>query len=88
LLDADAKPAVPAVDDADDVDTSMVLADDGLQPGERSIRVSVSANSARPDVMSCSGGCAHLSDEIDLIRNNTKLAARLLPQQPATDAVD
>ena len=90
LLDADAKPAVPAVDDADDVDTSMVLADDGLQPGERSIRSErqrEEQRKARRDVVLREA--AHiLSDEIDLIRNNTKLAARLLPQQPATDAVD
>ncbi len=90
LLDADAKPAIAAVGDSDDVDTSMVLADDGLQPGERSIRSErqrEEQRKARRDVVLREA--AHiLSDEIDLIRNNTKLAARLAPQQSATDTVD
>jgi carboxyl-terminal processing protease len=83
--DADTKPNAvaksPANKDASSSDDSRQ--DDGLQADERSLQAELAQEKKRKDEKDVVlNEAAHiLSDEVDLIRNDTKIAARVLPHQ-------
>jgi len=75
---------VSTEDDSDPVATAAIE-DDGLQADERSISKDLAREEkrkAKPDIV-LNEVAQILSDEIDLIRNDTKLAARVLPHDAA-----
>ncbi len=74
-------PADKKADAASAKDEAALMQDDGLQPDERSLRSDLAREKKakdKPDIVL--DEAAHiLSDEIDLIRKDDKLAARVLP---------
>ena len=80
----------PPMDGTQDVVAAapvVTLEDDGLQPDERSIAKDLAREEkrkARPDIV-LNEAAQVLSDEIDLIRSDTKLAARILPHESAAN---
>ena len=85
----DSAPAVVTVENAnDDAAPVSAIEDDGLQPDERSISKDLAREEkrkAKRDIV-LNEAAQILSDEIDLIRNDTKLAARVLPHEAAATA--
>ncbi|MEP6484085.1 MAG: carboxy terminal-processing peptidase [Rudaea sp.] len=83
-------PAVAKAPDKDQKASEDVRSDDGLQADERSLQAELAQEKKRKnekDVVLTEA--AHiLSDEVDLIHNDTKLAARVLPRQALHAAVD
>ena len=75
--------------DKDPVSGDDVHQDDGLQADERSLQAELAQEKKRKDEKDVVlNEAAHiLSDEVDLIRNDTKIAARVLPHQ-ALHAID
>jgi carboxyl-terminal processing protease len=93
LKDTGKPPAVAAAAlegaaaDGDEPSAHLTLEDDGLQPDERSIAKDLAREEqrkARPDIV-LNEAAQVLSDEIDLIRSNTKLAAQILPHEGAAN---
>lgn len=76
--------------DGDKTDTEEVVLDDGLTPGERSIKQQIKQEKEADkatDVML--DEAAHIvSDEVGLIRTDTKLAAQVLPHHGKVGATD
>ena len=93
LKDTGKPPAVAAAAlqgaaaDGDEPSATVTLEDDGLQPDERSIAKDLAREEqrkARRDIV-LNEAAQVLSDEIDLIRSNTKLAAQILPHESAAN---
>ncbi|MCB1577348.1 MAG: carboxy terminal-processing peptidase, partial [Xanthomonadales bacterium] len=93
LKDTGKPPAVRVPVDGTEVvtidrsESTTTLEDDGLQPDERSIAKDLAREEqrkARRDIV-LNEAAQVLSDEIDLIRSNTKLAAQILPHESAAN---
>ena len=81
----DAPRSVVSAEDESDPVSAPAVEDDGLQADERSISKDLAREEkrkAKPDIV-LNEVARILSDEIDLIRNDTKLAARVLPHEAA-----
>jgi carboxyl-terminal processing protease len=87
-VDIDSAAAVVTVEGPDDDSVpSAIIQDDGLQADERSISKDLERekkSKAKRDIV-LNEAAQILSDEIDLIRGNTKLAAQILPHQSAAN---
>ncbi|HEX7129505.1 MAG TPA: carboxy terminal-processing peptidase [Rhodanobacteraceae bacterium] len=72
-----------------DASAANLRPDDGLQPGERSIKSDLAREKAAKNAKDAElDETAHiLADEVDLIRGNTKLASEVLPYKGALNGV-
>ncbi len=88
-VDVELDHSVVTTEGEDDESPSSIVADDGLQPDERSIAKDLAREEERKskrDIV-LNEAAQILSDEVNLVRGDTKLAARVLPAE-TTSTVD
>lgn len=86
-IETEVEQPVVSIEDEDESKPRLAIEDDGLQADERSIAKDLEREEqrkAKRDIV-LNEAAQILSDEVDLVRGDTKLAARVLPHEAAAN---